>query len=160
MSNIVNYKVLDPRLGTEFELPNYGKDGNAGIDLRAMINKPIQLKRGNYVKIKTGLSVEMPSTMVGFILPRSGLGIKGLTIMNTVGVIDSNYRGELLVSLKYEPFNEQGTDEIIPDSYLINVGDRIGQILFMPVYTVSLVQVNQLNDSIRNSNGFGSSGLK
>ena len=160
MSNIVNYKVLDPRLGTEFELPNYGKDGNAGIDLRAMINKPIQLKRGNYVKIKTGLSVEMPSTMVGFILPRSGLGIKGLTIMNTVGVIDSNYRGELLVSLKYEPFNEQGIDEIIPDSYLINVGDRIGQILFMPVYTVSLVQVNQLNDSIRNSNGFGSSGLQ
>jgi len=160
MSNTVKYKILDPRLGSEFELPNYGKNGNAGIDLRAMISKPIQLKRGSYVKVKTGLSVEMPSNMVGIILPRSGTGIKGLTIMNTVGVIDSNYRGELLLSLKYEPFNEQGADEIIPDSYLINVGDRICQILFMPIYTVDLLQVNQLNDSIRNSNGFGSSGLQ
>lgn len=160
MNNTVKYKVLDSRLGTEFELPNYGKDGNAGIDLRAMINKPINLKRGNYVKIKTGLSIEMPSTMVGFILPRSGLGIKGLNIMNTVGVIDSNYRGELLLSLKYEPFYGQDIDEVISDNYLINVGDRIGQILFMPVYTVNLVEVNQLNDSIRNSNGFGSSGLQ
>lgn len=162
MNNIVKYKILDNRIGTTFEFPNYGKKGNAGIDLRAMLDTPsIILNKNKFLKIKTGIAIEMPETMVGLIIPRSGLGVKGLNIMNTIGIIDSNYRGELVLSVKYQPLEEQNSNDlIVNDHYTINVGDRLCQLLFMPVYTVNLLKVEDLSISNRNDSGFGSSGVK
>ena len=144
-------KILDPRLGTEFPLPEYATDGSAGLDLRSMMEEDIVLQPGECRLINTGLSVYIADPrMAAVILPRSGIGHKhGIVLGNLVGLIDSDYQGELMVSCwnrGREPFE-------------IKVGDRIAQMVVVPVVQVSLQIVDEFRTSDRGQGGFGSTGV-
>lgn len=150
MYNAVNYKILDPRLGTEFPLPDYATPGAAGIDLRAMTTHSMEVYPGDTHLIPTGLAVHIEDpSRAGVILPRSGLGHKhGIVLGNLVGLIDSDYQGELLVSC----WNRGER------SYTINPGDRIAQLVFLPIHRARLIQVEAFGQSQRGEGGFGSTG--
>lgn len=145
-------RILDARLGREFPLPAYSTGGSAGLDLRACIDAPLLLPGGRAELIATGLSIwlEDPS-LAAMILPRSGLGHKhGLVLGNLVGLIDSDYQGPLMVSCwnrSSEPFT-------------INPGDRIAQLVIVPVVQVELEIVEQFVATARGEGGFGSSGRR
>ena len=145
MSNItVNIKRLDPTV----ELPKYAHPTDAGLDLRA--NEDCTLKPFERRLVSTGLAVALPDGYAGFVQPRSGLAIKqGLSIVNTPGLIDAHYRGELKVIL----INLDPTNNI-----QINKGDRIAQLVIQEVPTVNLVEVEELDKTDRGAGGFGSSG--
>lgn len=146
----IDYKILDKRLGDQFPLPNYSTSGSAGLDLRAMLEAPVTLKADESLLINSGLSIYIKDPKYcGLILPRSGLGHKhGLVLGNLVGLIDSDYQGELKVSL----WNRSQTD------YQLEVGERIAQLVIVPIMQVGLNQVAEFNASKRGSGGFGSSG--
>lgn len=146
----IDYKILDARLGSEFPIPAYSTQGSAGLDLRAMINEPTLLKAGESLLVASGISVYIKdANYCGLILPRSGLGHKhGIVLGNLVGLIDSDYQGEIKVSL----WNRSNTD------YTIEVGERIAQLVIMPVLQVGLNQVTQFTATDRGEGGFGSSG--
>ena len=143
-------RVLDPRLGGEFPLPAYATDGSAGLDLRACVESPLTLPPGRAELIPTGLSIWLDDpTLAAVILPRSGLGHKhGVVLGNLVGLIDSDYQGPLMVSC----WNRSA------DPYTIQPGERIAQLVVVPVVQVELEVVDEFIATARGGGGFGSSG--
>lgn len=146
----IQFKILDPRLGKEIPLPEYATTGSAGMDLRACLDKPLELAPGETQLIPTGLAIHIADpSLTAVVLPRSGLGHKhGIVLGNLVGLIDSDYQGQLLVSCW-----NRGRD-----SFTIQVGERIAQLLFVPVVRVALEQVAEFDKSHRGAGGFGHSG--
>jgi dUTP pyrophosphatase len=142
--------VLDPRLGGEFPLPNYATEGSAGLDLRAMLAAPMELAPGSAELIPTGLAVHIGDPgLAALVLPRSGLGHRhGIVLGNLVGLIDSDYQGQLLVSCW-----NRGTE-----TFTIEVGERIAQLVLVPVVRVRFELVSEFTDSERGTGGFGHTG--
>ncbi len=143
-------KILDPRLGEDFPLPDYATGGSAGMDLRAMLEQPLELGPGRTELIPTGIAIHIGDpSLAAVILPRSGLGHKhGIVLGNLVGLIDSDYQGQLFVSCwnrGSEPFR-------------IEVGERIAQLVLLPVVRAVFEQVEEFDQSERGSGGFGHSG--
>ena len=142
-------KVLIKRLDSSVELPTYKTDGASGMDLMAFINKPIILKPNSSYVVPTGISVAFSSNFEIQIRPRSGLAAKNnISVLNTPGTIDSDYRGELKVIL----FNHGNVD------FLINNKDRIAQMILTPVVKMDLEETNNLPETVRGKGGFGSTG--
>ena len=150
MTSSVQYKILDPRLGREFPLPAYATAGSAGLDLRACLDAPLELAAGATELLPTGMAIHMGQTdMAAVILPRSGLGHKhGIVLGNLVGLIDSDYQGQLMVSC----WNRGSA------SFTINPGERIAQLVFVPVLQPQFEQVSEFAASERGEGGFGHSG--
>ncbi len=146
----VKLKILDSRIGKEFPLPNYATDGSAGMDLRACLDEPLTLQPGETKLINTGMAMHLADpTMAATILPRSGLGHKhGIVLGNLVGLIDSDYQGPLMVSC----WNRSS------EVYTIQPGERIAQLVIVPVLRANFEIVNEFNQSERGEGGFGSSG--
>lgn len=134
------------------EIPYYATPGSAGIDLCAMLEEDsIGLNPNQTMLIKTGIKMAIPQGMVGMIYPRSGLGAnKGLILANGTGVIDSDYRGEVMVAIWNRSMRTQ----------FIHHKDRIAQMVFMPVERLPIEVVDELDDTVRGSGGFGSTGVK
>ena len=152
MNREIELKVLDARMGTEFPLPDYATALSAGMDLRAMIDAPLTLAPGEAQLIPTGLAVHIGDPQLcAMILPRSGLGHKqGLVLGNLVGLIDADYQGPLMVSA----WNRgQNPVSIAP-------GDRIAQLVFMPVARTRFRIVEEFEQSARGAGGFGHTGLR
>ncbi|MBX2823167.1 MAG: dUTP diphosphatase [Gammaproteobacteria bacterium] len=149
MQNI-NYKILDPRIGQEIPAPEYATPGSAGLDLRAAVESPLELAPGQTHLIPTGIAIHISDPgLAAVILPRSGLGHKhGIVLGNLVGLIDSDYQGQLFVSCWNRGQN----------SYTIDVGERIAQLVIVPVVQASFSQVDEFPASERGDGGFGSSG--
>ncbi len=143
-------KILDPRLGSDFPLPSYATPGSAGLDLRAMLQDDLTLEPGQTVLIPTGLAIHIADPgLAALILPRSGLGHKhGIVLGNLVGLIDSDYQGELMVSCW-----NRGSD-----SFTLKVGERLAQLVLVPVVQAHFELVNEFNNSERGAGGFGHSG--
>ena len=145
-------KVLDDRLGRDFDMPQRATAGSAGIDLRAMVDAPITLAPGDCELLPTGLSIHIADpNLAGMILPRSGLGHKhGIVLGNLVGLIDSDYQGPLMVSAW-----NRGTQ-----AFTIDPGERIAQFVLVPVVAAELEVVEAFDDSERGVGGFGSTGTR
>lgn len=143
--------VHDERLDKEFSLPTYGTEGSAGLDLRAMITEPLSIQPNETVLIPTGISIHInDSNVCATLLPRSGLGHKnGIVLGNLVGLIDSDYQGPLMISC----WNRSNT------AFTINPGDRIAQMVFLPVIHPTLKVVKQFSPTTRGEGGFGHSGV-
>jgi dUTP pyrophosphatase len=143
-------KVLDPRIGNEFPLPAYATDGSAGMDLRAMLDAPLDLAPGKTELIPTGIAIHIGDPdLAAVILPRSGLGHKhGIVLGNLVGLIDSDYQGQLFVSC----WNRG------QESFRVEVGERIAQLMLMPVVRAEFEVVDSFDESERGAGGFGHSG--
>lgn len=146
----IEYKILDPRIGKVFPLPSYATSGSAGMDLRACLDQALTLKAGETQLIPTGLAIHIADPhLAAVILPRSGLGHKqGIVLGNLVGLIDSDYQGELMISC----WNRG------QQSFVIEPGERIAQIVFVPVLQVELAAVEAFDQSVRGTGGFGHSG--
>ena len=143
-------KILDPRLGEQFPLPHYATEGAAGMDLRAMLREPLELAPGHSELLPTGMAVHIADPrLAALVLPRSGLGHKhGIVLGNLVGLIDSDYQGQLFVSCwnrGREPFR-------------IEVGERVAQLILVPVVRAELEVVDDFAASRRGQGGFGHSG--
>jgi dUTP pyrophosphatase len=148
----IQLKILDDRIGKTIPLPAHATEGSAGMDLRACIDATITLKPGDTELIPTGLAIHIDDPgLAATILPRSGLGHKhGIVLGNLVGLIDSDYQGQLFVSCwnrGHETFN-------------IEVGDRIAQLVFVPVVRADFEVVEAFTESSRGAGGFGHSGHK
>lgn len=143
-------KILDPRLGSEFPLPSYATGGSAGLDLRAMLREELTLAPGQTLLIPTGLAIHIADPgLAALILPRSGLGHKhGIVLGNLVGLIDSDYQGELLVSC----WNRSDSP------FSLGIGERIAQLVLVPVLQAELQIVSDFDSSLRGAGGFGHSG--
>ena len=143
-------KILDPRLGQDFPLPEYATRGSAGLDLRAMLQADTTLEPGQTLLIPTGLSIHIADPgLAALVLPRSGLGHKhGIVLGNLVGLIDSDYQGELMVSC----WNRGQS------AFSIAVGERIAQLVLVPVIQAQFELVGEFDDSERGAGGFGHSG--
>jgi dUTP pyrophosphatase len=143
-------RILDARMGKEFPLPAYATGGSAGLDLRACLNAPLLLAAGRAELIPTGLAIHVADPgLAAVILPRSGLGHKnGIVLGNLVGLIDSDYQGQLMVSCW-----NRGTQE-----FTVNPGERIAQLVVVPVVQVELQIVEEFTTSARGAGGFGHSG--
>ena len=146
----VQIKILDPRLGTEFPLPDYATGGSAGMDLRACVEEPLAIAPGETQLIPTGFAMHMQdSDLAAVILPRSGLGHKhGIVLGNLVGLIDSDYQGQVFVSCwnrSREPFT-------------VEPGARIAQLVFLPVVQARWERVADFETSDRGGGGFGHTG--
>ena len=143
-------KILDPRIGNEFPLPQYATPGSAGLDLRAMLKEDTVLEPGQTLLIPTGLSIYIGDPgLAAMILPRSGLGHKhGIVLGNLVGLIDSDYQGEIMVS----------TWNRGKESFTLNPLDRIAQLVVVPVLQVAFNVVDEFDTSTRGAGGFGSTG--
>jgi len=150
MQRAVKLRILDPRVGKEFPLPQHATAGSAGMDLRACIDAPLTLPPGATELVPTGISIYIADTnLAAVLLPRSGLGHKnGIVLGNLVGLIDSDYQGPLMVSVW-----NRGTGY-----FTISPGDRIAQIVFVPVVQVAFEMVEDFAASSRGGGGFGSSG--
>ncbi|MBN2607180.1 MAG: dUTP diphosphatase [Thiotrichales bacterium] len=147
----VEYKILDKRLGNEIEMPHYGTKGSAGLDLRACIDAPLTIEPGQTVLIPTGMAIHLDDAgLAAMILPRSGLGHKhGIVLGNLVGLIDSDYQGELKVSC----WNRGDT------SYTVAVGERIAQMVIVPVLQPVFTEVQEFGEATeRGMDGFGHTG--
>lgn len=143
-------KVLDKRLGDTIPLPEYATDGSAGLDLRACLQEAVTLNPGETLLIPTGMAIyiEDPS-LAAMILPRSGLGHKhGVVLGNLVGLIDSDYQGELMVSC----WNRGDT------AFTIEIGERLAQLILVPVVQAQFKQVEEFTATERGAGGFGHSG--
>ena len=143
-------KLLDPRIGNEIPLPKYATEGSAGLDLRACIDEPLTLEPGQTQLISSGLSIYIADpALAAMILPRSGLGHKhGIVLGNSVGLIDSDYQGPLKVSC----WNRGDK------TYTIKPGERIAQLVIVPILKAKFDVVNTFEESNRGESGFGSSG--
>jgi len=142
-------KVLVKKLNLKAELPKYKTEGSSGMDLKALIEKPITVKPQSSALISTGLSIAIPEDTEVQIRPRSGLASKSnISVLNTPGTIDSDYRGEIKIIL----FNH-GKEE-----FTVNNNDRIAQMILMPVLKVEFEEVEELPESVRGHGGFGSTG--
>lgn len=143
-------KILDPRIGRELPLPQYATAGSAGLDLRACLDVPLTLAPGRAELIPTGLAIHLEDPgLAAVILPRSGLGHRhGIVLGNLVGLIDSDYQGEVKISC----WNRAG------EPYTISPGERIAQLVIVPVVQVQMEVVEEFTASARGSGGFGHSG--
>lgn len=148
----IQLKILDSRIGKEFPIPSYATSGSAGLDLRACIDGPLQLNPGETCLIPTGLSIYIQdNNYCATLLPRSGLGHKhGIVLGNLVGLIDSDYQGPLMISCW-----NRGNDH-----FTIEPGERIAQMVFLPVAQVAFDVVDEFTTSERGQGGFGSTGIK
>ncbi|MGF1706191.1 dUTP diphosphatase [Enterovibrio baiacu] len=148
----IDLKILDPRVGNEFPLPAYATEGSAGLDLRACLDAPLTLEPGQTQLIPTGLAIHIADpTIAATILPRSGLGHKhGVVLGNLVGLIDSDYQGQLMVSC----WNRG------QDTFIIEPGERIAQMVFVPVIQAEFNLVEDFDATERGAGGFGHSGTK
>ncbi len=146
----IQLKILDSRIGNELPLPAYATEGSAGMDLRACIDEVLEIKPGETKLIPTGLAIHVADpSLAAVLLPRSGLGHKhGIVLGNLVGLIDSDYQGQLFVSC----WNRGDTP------FEINVGERIAQMVFVPVVQASFEVVEEFDSSDRGVGGFGHSG--
>ncbi|WP_392558470.1 dUTP diphosphatase [Orbus mooreae] len=152
MKKIIDIKILDQRLGNEYPLPTYATEGSAGIDLRAMFDEKTEIKPGQTILTPTGLSMFIADpNLAALVLPRSGLGSKnGIVLGNLVGLIDSDYQGQLFVPL----WNRSDT------SFTVEPGDRIAQLIIVPVVQAEFNIVDKFDESSRGEGGFGHSGKK
>ena len=142
-------KVLVKKLNPKVELPKYKTEGSSGMDLMAFIENPITIKSQNSALIPTGLSIAIPENTEVQIRPRSGLAAKSnISVLNTPGTIDSDYRGEIKIIL----FNH-GKEE-----FTVNNSDRIAQMILIPIFKAEFEEVEELPKTIRGSGGFGSTG--
>ena len=150
MQRNVKVRILDSRIGREFPLPQHATAGSAGMDLRACLDAPLLLGPGETELIPTGISIYIADPgLAAMLLPRSGLGHKnGIVLGNLVGLIDSDYQGPLMVSV----WNRGA----VP--FTINPGDRIAQMVLVPVVQVALEVVEDFSATARGTGGFGSSG--
>lgn len=148
----VDFKILDDRIGNTIPLPEYATTGSAGMDLRACIDDSLTVNPGETHLIPTGIAIHIEDpSLAATILPRSGMGHKhGIVLGNLVGLIDSDYQGQLFISC----WNRGDT------AYTIELGDRIAQLMIIPVVQVELNQVESFDDSDRGAGGFGHSGKK
>ena len=147
----IETKVVNPLMGNAIPLPSYATDGSAAIDLRACLKEQIGIQPGQSALVGSGIAINIKDpNIVGIIVPRSGLGIKkGIVLANTVGVIDSDYQGEIKIGL----FNRSQSQ------YTVKPGERICQMLFMPVINATLKLVQDFsNTTHRGSGGFGHTG--
>ncbi|MGL6116779.1 dUTP diphosphatase [Plesiomonas sp.] len=152
MMKKIDLKILDPRIGQQFPLPTYATDGAAGLDLRACLDTPITLEAGQTVLVPTGLAIHIAdASLAAVILPRSGLGHKhGVVLGNLVGLIDSDYQGELKVSV----WNRGH------ETFVIEPGERMAQMVFVPVVQAAFNLVTEFDQSERGEGGFGHTGRK
>lgn len=149
----IAYRVLDPRIGQSIPLPAYASDGAAGLDLRACVDQNLEVHAGDTHLIKTGVAIHIADPgLAAVILPRSGLGHKhGIVLGNLVGLIDSDYQGELMVSCW-----NRGSD-----TFTVEVGMRIAQLVIVPVVQAHFQQVDTFSASTaRGTGGYGSTGTR
>jgi len=146
----VKLRILDPRLGKEFPLPDYATDGAAGLDLRACLSAPLTLEPGTTELVPSGIAVHIGDAgYAAVVLPRSGLGHRhGIVLGNLVGLIDSDYQGEILISC----WNRGSL------AFTVEPGERLAQLVFVPVARPAFEQVDAFEDSTRGDGGFGHSG--
>ncbi|PKM11940.1 MAG: dUTP diphosphatase [Gammaproteobacteria bacterium HGW-Gammaproteobacteria-3] len=146
----IQFKILDKRLGHEIPLPEYATPGSAGLDLRACLTEPVQLEPGASCLIPTGIALHIgDNNLAAVLLPRSGLGHKqGIVLGNLVGLIDSDYQGEILISC----WNRSGSP------FTIEVGARLAQMVFVPVVRAEFERVDAFDESVRGGGGFGHTG--
>ena len=152
MTRDVRFRRLDARLGRDFPLPDYATAQSAGMDLRAMVEQALTLEPGDAQLVPTGLAIHIGDpALCAVIVPRSGLGHKqGLVMGNLVGLIDADYQGPLMVSL----WNRGRLPVTIAP------GDRVAQLVFLPVVRAALVEVEAFEDSARGQGGFGHTGVR
>ncbi|WP_045049663.1 dUTP diphosphatase [Rouxiella chamberiensis] len=150
MMKKIDIKILDPRIGKDFPLPAYATPGSAGLDLRAVLDAAVALHPGETTLLPTGLAIHIgDANLAAVILPRSGLGHKhGVVLGNLVGLIDSDYQGQLMVSV----WNRGQT------TFTIEPGERIAQMVFVPVVQAEFNLVEDFTSSERGEGGFGHSG--
>ena len=144
-------KVVNKKIGSEIPLPSFSTSGSAGMDLRACLNEQIKIAAGKTELIPSGIAIYIENpNYAGLILPRSGLGHKkGIVLGNLVGLIDSDYQGELMISL----WNRS------EKAFLLSPGDRVAQLILIPVKQLPLAVVDEFESSERGGKGFGSSGI-
>ena len=150
MEKAIQLKILDPRIGDTIPMPTYATEGSAGIDLRVCIDAPLQIAGNETVLLPTGIAIYIADPhLAAVILPRSGLGHKhGIVLGNLVGLIDSDYQGELKISC----WNRN------QEHFTVNPGDRIAQLVFLPVVRPTFSVVDSFTETNRGEGGFGSSG--
>ena len=148
----IQVKVLNDRIGNEIPMPGYSTAGSAGMDLRACVDDDLVLEPGDTALIPTGIAIYIEDPgLAAVILPRSGLGHKhGIVLGNLVGLIDSDYQGELMISCW-----NRGTE-----TFRIQSGDRIAQLVIVPVVQANFKQVSEFEETVRGAGGFGSSGVQ
>ncbi len=146
----VQLKILDKRLGSDIPLPEYATHGSAGLDLRACLDQPETLQPGETTLIPTGLAIHISEqTLAAVLLPRSGLGHKhGIVLGNLVGLIDSDYQGQVFVSC----WNRGKAP------FTVEIGERIAQMVFVPVVQAQFEIVDEFDESTRGEGGFGHTG--
>lgn len=152
MQHVLQVKVLDPRVGGEWPLPAYATESSAGLDLRAALDAPLELQPGATALVPSGLAIHIAEPgLCAVILPRSGLGHKhGIVLGNGTGLIDADYQGPLMIS----------TWNRGPEAYTLMPGDRLAQLVVMPIVRATLQVVDTFEDSARGSGGFGHTGLR
>jgi dUTP pyrophosphatase len=146
----IQLKILDPRIGSEYPLPDYATDGSAGMDLRACLDQTLSLEPGQTELLPTGIAIHISDPgLAAVLLPRSGLGHKhGIVLGNLVGLIDSDYQGQLYVSCW-----NRGSE-----AFTVEPGERIAQMIFVPVVRAGFEVVEEFADSERGEGGFGHTG--
>ncbi|MGI2114590.1 dUTP diphosphatase [Shewanella frigidimarina] len=152
MKTPIELKIIDSRIGNEFPLPAYATQGSAGMDLRAMIDSAMVIEPNQTILIPTGIAIHVADpSLAAVILPRSGMGHKhGIVLGNLVGLIDSDYQGQLMVSC----WNRSDKP------FTLEIGDRLAQLMFVPVIQATFAVVDEFNSSDRGEGGFGHSGTK
>jgi dUTP pyrophosphatase len=147
----IKLKLVSPLMKNTIPLPSYATPGSAAMDLHACCESPIVIPAGAQGKVPTGIAIEIPNPdMVALVFPRSGLASKhGICLSNSVGVIDSDYRGEIVCMLK----NDNAAD------FVVHPGDRIAQLGFFPIYRIDWEEVPELSETQRGTGGFGSTGF-
>jgi len=152
MKTPIELKIIDSRIGNEFPLPAYSTPGSAGMDFGAMIDPAIVIEPSQTVLIPTGIAIHVADpSLAAVILPRSGMGHKhGIVLGNLVGLIDSDYQGQLMVSC----WNRSDKP------FTLEIGDRLAQLMFVPVIQATFAVVDEFNSSDRGEGGFGHSGTK
>ncbi|MEE8482005.1 MAG: dUTP diphosphatase [Acidiferrobacterales bacterium] len=148
----IQLKILDKRIGKEFPLPQHATDGSAGMDMRACLDEHLRIEPGETHLVPTGLAIHIRDPgLAAVLLPRSGLGHKhGIVLGNLVGLIDSDYQGQIFISV----WNRS------EHNFIIEPGDRIAQMVFVPVIQAEFEVVDDFDESDRGSGGFGHSGKK
>lgn len=152
MQHTLDLKILDPRIGGEWPLPAHATEGSAGLDLRAAIDAPLELAGGDTALVPSGIAIHIADPgLCAMVLPRSGLGHRhGLVLGNGTGLIDADYQGPLMVSL----WNRSR------EAYVVQPGDRIAQLVLVPVVHAALRVVDTFEHSARGAGGFGHTGTR